>query len=130
MSSDNVYTVSPLTVASNNGKNRLILDLRYLNDFLRVLRFQYEDLRTFRDILRLGDCFFKFDYKSGYHHVDIYPEHWKYLAFCWRTGNSKRYFVFTGRSIWFGYGSFCFFLRFKKPYSNTGVPKGYAFLHT
>lgn len=27
--------------------------------------------------------------------MDIYPDHWKYLAFCWGTGNSKRYFVFT-----------------------------------
>ena len=93
--SDNVYIVSPLSVASNNGKKRLILDLRYLNGFLRVQRFQYEDLRTFRDIFSQGDWFFKFDYKSGYHHVDIYPEHWKYLAFCWGTGQSKRYFVFT-----------------------------------
>ena len=48
--SDNVYIVSPLSVASNNGKKRLILDLRYLNGFLRVQRFQYEDLRTFSEI--------------------------------------------------------------------------------
>ena len=84
VSSDNVYIVNPSwSVASNNRKNRLILDLRYLNGFLRVLRFQYKDLRTLRDLFRLGDWFFKFDYKSGYHHVAIYPEHWKYLAFCW-----------------------------------------------
>ena len=99
VSSDNVYIVSHLSVfeciASKNGTNRLILDLRYLNGFLRVLRFQYEDLRTCRDLFRLGDWFFKFDYKSGYHHVDIYPEHWKYLVFCWGTGKSKQYFVFT-----------------------------------
>ena len=44
--SDNVYIVSPLSVASNNGNKRLILDLRYLNGFLRVQRFQYKDLRT------------------------------------------------------------------------------------
>ena len=72
VSSHNVYIVSPLSVASNNRKNRLISDL---NGFLRVLRFQYEDLGTFRDIFRLGDWFFNFDYKSGYRHVDIYPEH-------------------------------------------------------
>ena len=41
------YIVSPLSVASNNGKKRLILDLRYLNGFLRVQRFQYEDLRRY-----------------------------------------------------------------------------------
>ena len=93
VSSYNVYIKSPLSVASNNEKNRLILDLRYLNGL--VLRFQYEDLRPFSDLFRLGDWFFKFDYQSGYHHVDIYPEHWKYLAFCWGTGKSKQYFVFT-----------------------------------
>ena len=45
--SDNVYIVSPLSVASNNGKKRLILDLRYLNGFLRLQQFQYEDLVIF-----------------------------------------------------------------------------------
>ena len=44
--SDNVYIVSPLSVTSNNGNKRLILDLRYLNGFLRVQHFQYKDLRT------------------------------------------------------------------------------------
>lgn len=33
VSSDNVYIVSPLRVVSNNGKNKLILDLRYLKWF-------------------------------------------------------------------------------------------------
>ena len=95
VSSYKVHIVSPLSVASHNGKQRLILDLRYLNSFLRVPRFKYEDLRTFKDIFGPDDWFFKFDYKSGYHHIDIYPDHWKYLAFCWGEGSNKQYYVFT-----------------------------------
>ena len=63
--------MSPLSVAANSGKKRLILDLHDLNGFVRVTRFQYEDLRTFRDIFSQGDQFFKSGYKSGYHHIDI-----------------------------------------------------------
>lgn len=95
VSGDQVHVVSPLSVASNNGKNRLILDLRYVNSCLRVLKFKYEDLRIFKDIFRPGDWIFKFDYKSGYHHVDIFPPHWQYLAFSWGEGSDKRFFVFT-----------------------------------
>ena len=29
------------------------------------------------------DYVFSFDLKSGYHHVDIFPEHWQYLGFSW-----------------------------------------------
>ena len=126
--SDNVYIVSPLSVASNNGKKRLILDLRYLNGFLRVQRFQYEDLRTFRDIFSQGDWFFKFDYKSGYHHVDIYPEHWKYQPFVGvQDKGSVTLYLQSSLLGWLPLLSFL--LSFKKPYSNTGVTKGYEFFH-
>ena len=40
--------------------------------------------------------FFPFDLKSGYHHVDIFPDYRKYLAFSWDFGNGHtRYFQFT-----------------------------------
>ena len=58
-------------------------------------RFKYEYLRTFKDIFGPDDWFFKFDYTSRYHQIDIYPDHWKYLAFCWRKGSNKQYYVFT-----------------------------------
>ena len=39
---------------------------------------------------------FSFDLKSGYHHVDIFPDHRKFLAFSWHFGtNCVRYFQFT-----------------------------------
>ena len=40
--------------------------------------------------------FFSFDLKSGYHHVDIFPEHRAFLAFSWDFGTGiARYFQFT-----------------------------------
>ena len=39
---------------------------------------------------------FSFDLKSGYHHVDIFPDHRRYLAFSGDFGNRHtRYFQFT-----------------------------------
>ena len=37
---------------------------------------------------------FTFDLKSGYHHVDIHREHWKYLDFAWGQGPTTKYYVF------------------------------------
>ena len=41
--------------------------------------------------LRRTIFLFSFDLKSGYHHVDIAKEHWKYLEFSW----GSCYYVFT-----------------------------------
>ena len=42
-------------------------------------------------LLEKGDFLLSFDLKSGYHHVDIAREHWKYLGFTWQN----RHYVFT-----------------------------------
>ena len=106
--SDNVYIVSPLSVASNNGKKRLILDLHYLNGFLRVQHFQYEDLRTFKDIFSQGDWFFKFDYKSGYHHVDI-PRTLEVPSLLLGYRTKQALLCIYGPRFWLGYRSFHFY---------------------
>ena len=71
-------------MANNGNKLRLILDLRHINQLLRVPKIKFEDIRTIRDLYQQGDYFFKFDIKSGYHHTDILPEHQKYLGFKWK----------------------------------------------
>ncbi|XP_063416210.1 uncharacterized protein LOC134697851 [Mytilus trossulus] len=38
---------------------------------------------------------FKFDLKSGYHHIEIHPDHQKYLGFSWQYGDTVRYFTFS-----------------------------------
>ena len=78
------HICSPLLVVSNNvGKLRLLLNLRYLNQFLLKDKFKYEDLRVAMIMFQPDDYMFTFDLKSGYHHVDIHEEHWKYLGFAW-----------------------------------------------
>jgi len=70
---------SPLSVVSNSqGKLCLVLNLRYLNQFLYVLKFKYEDLRIAVLLFEPDEYLFKFDLKSGYHHVDIWPGHYQY----------------------------------------------------
>ena len=72
---------SPLGVAMNSsGKLRLTVDLRYVNQHLRSCKFKYEDIRTAADLFQQGDWFFKFDYTSGYHHVEIFPDHTNFLG--------------------------------------------------
>ena len=90
------YICSPLSVVENSsGKLRLVLNLRYLNQFLYALRFKYEDLRVAALLFKKHEFLFKFDLKSGYHHVDINPEHQKYLGFQWVSDGVAGYYVFT-----------------------------------
>ena len=57
VSHNDVHTINPLSVADNGDKLRLILDLRHINQFLRVPKIKFEDIRTIRDLFQLGDYF-------------------------------------------------------------------------
>ena len=89
--------VNPLTVSvQSSGKKRLILDLRHINLHVFKQKFKCEGLHTIRDIFSADYFVFSFDLKSGYHHVDIFPDHRKFLAFSWHFDtNCVRYFQFT-----------------------------------
>ena len=102
------HVCSPLSVVSNRvGKKRLVLNLRYLNQFLLKDKFKYEDLRLAMLMFEKDDFMFSFDLKSGYHHVDIHKEHWKYLGFAWKDGPVVQYYVF--RVLPFGLAMACYF---------------------
>ena len=59
--------ISPLTVSvQNNGKKRLILDLRLLNKYVDKVSVKYEDMRTALMLLKTGVNVFKFDLKSEF----------------------------------------------------------------
>ena len=89
--------INPLSVSiQKSGKKRLILDLRHINRHLFKNKFKCEDVSVAKEVLRPGDFMFSFDLKSGYHHIDIFPEHRKFLAFSWKfSDGSLRYFVFS-----------------------------------
>jgi hypothetical protein len=88
--------VNPLSVSiQSSGKKRLILDLRHVNKFLWKERVSFEDWRVAIDIFKKGDFMCSFDLKSGYHHVNIFPDHTEYLSFAWRfQDGTTRYFSF------------------------------------
>ena len=101
------HVCSPLSVISKSmGNLRLVLNLRYLNQFLYVESFKYEDLCIAALMFEANDFLFKFDLKSGYHHVDIHPEHVKYLGFQWAEKGVTRYYVFT--VLPFGLSTACY----------------------
>ena len=96
VSSTDLRVCNPLGVAVNSsGKPRLILDLRYVNKHLRWCMFQYEDIRTAADLFQKGDWFFKFDYTSGYHHLEIFPAHTAFLGCSQAVGGNRRFYMFT-----------------------------------
>lgn len=91
------YIVNPLSVSiQKSGKKRLILDLRHVNKCLYKNKFRCEDLSIAKEVIKPGEFMFSFDLKSGYHHVEIFEEHRKYLSFAWSFADgSLRYFQFS-----------------------------------
>lgn len=89
--------INPLSVSiQKSGKKRLILDLRHVNQYLFKSKFRCEDVSIAKQVLNSGDFMFSFDLKSGYHHVDIFPEHRQYLSFSWTFSSGiTRYFQFS-----------------------------------
>ena len=105
--SEKPFVCSPLSVEVNSeGKQRLVLNLKHLNQFLRKDKFKYEDLRVALLMFQKGDFLFKFDLKSGYHQVDIYEPHQRYLGFAWEVEGIVTFFVFT--VLPFGLSSACY----------------------
>ena len=101
------HICSPLSVVANTqGKLRLVLNLRYLNQFLWTDRFKYEDLRVAMLMFQKGDYLFSFDLKSGYHHVDIYEPHRQYLGFSWEQQGLTQFYVFS--VLPFGLATACY----------------------
>ena len=59
-------------------------------------KFRCEDESVALQIFLKGFFLFKFNLKSGYHHVEIFPDHRKYLAFSWDFGDGVvKYFQVT-----------------------------------
>ena len=104
---DPPHVCSPLSVVSNRqGKLRLVLNLCYLNQFLWVEKFKYEDLRTAMLMFQRDDYLFSFDLKSGYHHVDIFEPHWQFFGFKWEVKGVTQFYLFT--VLPFGLATACY----------------------
>ena len=101
------HICSPLSVVDNGrGKLRLVINLRYLNQYLWQDKFKYEDLRIAMLMFQKGDFMFSFDLKSGYHHVDIYQPHRDFLGFQWEAKGKQSFYVFN--VLPFGLSTACY----------------------
>ena len=95
--------ISPLLVVTNRSdKQRLVINLRYVNRFLWKKKFKYEDMRIALTYFDKGHYINTFDLKSGYHHIDIHKDFQKYLGLQWE----RQYFVFT--FLPFGLATACY----------------------
>ena len=93
---EDVLVVNPLGVVKNAmGKSRVILDLHYANNHLRSCKFKYEGIPAASKLFQKDDWVFKFDYKSGYHHLDIFIGHTAFLGCSFQLEGKLRYFKFT-----------------------------------
>ena len=109
------YCCNPLTVA-HGRKLRLVLDLRHPNQYVLKTKFKYEDLKHISQILDFHQFYSSFDLESGYHHVDIFPPHQKYLGFSWQFRNDSHHRFFVFRVLPFGLSSACYlFTKLTRP---------------
>jgi hypothetical protein len=122
---DPPFLVSPLGVVPKaEDKLRLILDLRFLNQFLQVTKSKYESIRMLAELCLPKDLLFTVDLKSGYHHIDIFEPHWKYLGFQWRG----QYYVFT--QLPFGIAPACYiFTMVMRQLTKSWRTRGYRLIH-
>jgi hypothetical protein len=122
---DPPFLVSPLGVVPKaEDKLRLILDLRFLNQFLQVTKFKYESIRMLAELCLPKDLLFTVDLKSGYHHIDIFEPHWKYLGFQWRG----QYYLFT--QLPFGLAPACYvFTMVMRQLTKSWRTRGYRLIH-
>ena len=59
-------------------------------------KFKCEDLKVVLKVMSKGLYLFKFDLKSGYHHVEIFPDRREFLEFPWDFGDGVlKYFQFA-----------------------------------
>ena len=109
------FIVNPLTVSiQSNGKKRLILDLRAVNQHLWKQSVKFEDMRTARPHITIKSYMYKYDIHSAYHHIDIFEPHTDYLGFSWIINGRRTYFKFL--VLPFGLSTACYlFTKMTRP---------------
>ena len=94
------YVTNPLTVSEEEDKCRLILDLRYVNVHIPKEYVRYDDWRIFTIFLEENGWAYKFDLKSGYHHIDVHETSQKYLGFSREEKRGPSVFCIQGFTVW------------------------------
>ncbi len=80
-----VFCCMPLQVApKRNGKLRLILDCRWVNQYISCPTFKQPGIDEVATQIEEGDILVSLDLESGFHHVKFNPLARKYVAFYWQ----------------------------------------------
>jgi hypothetical protein len=94
--------INPMGVIESAEKQRAIRNAMYPNLFLEALPFRYERLRDILSFIKKGSYMATWDFKSGYFHVPIHKDYWKY--FCFKVGETIFYF----KILCFGFAQACY----------------------
>lgn len=79
----NEFISNIFTRVKSNGKIRIILNLKSLNEFLVYTHFKMEHLNFVLELVRNNDWFCSLDLADAYFSVCIAQDHWKFLKFMW-----------------------------------------------
>ena len=91
-----LQVVNPLSVSINSsGKKRLILDLRYINQYLVQQTHKLDDWKIMFQYVKKGSFLFSFDLAQAFHGVDICDHHQTFLGFSYVVEGVKKFFKFT-----------------------------------
>ena len=72
----------------------MIIDLRYVTDYLYKEYVSFDDWREFQSFINPNGFVYKFDLRKGYHNVDIFHEHKDFLGFSWSKNNERKFYIF------------------------------------
>ena len=82
MDCGSLQVVNPLSMSINSsGKKRLILDLRYINQYLVQQTHKLDDWKIMFQYVKKGSFLFSFDLAQAFHGVDICDHHQTFLGF-------------------------------------------------
>ncbi len=82
---DKPAMILPLgVVTKKNGKFHPIMDMRFLNSFLTVPKFKFKGLKELASIIHEGDWLVMIDFKDGFQHIEVHPDHQHLLGFEWQ----------------------------------------------
>jgi hypothetical protein len=71
-------------LSKKNGKFQLIINVQFLNEFLKVPKFKYKGLKELTSMVCEGDWTATIDFHDGFQHIEIDPTHQHLLSIEWR----------------------------------------------
>ena len=83
------YISTIFIVEKKNGKFRPVINLRYLNDYVRYNHFKQETFKVVVDLLQKNDYMTSVDLQDAYFSVPIHVSCQKFLKFTWRSNMYK-----------------------------------------